>query len=144
VVFGGVLLFSLVQESKPPESYAAAPLATRQKFATPVSAAASPPAFAVSAVEGGSVKQPKNGALVASDATKTEQELERMMDAAMQRYLYLNTEDGLEALREMVRLRDKLLAQGHSPQDSLQMAIEAVAPLHDPSRKKNHAGGVEP
>lgn len=62
----------------------------------------------------------------------TKQQLHAIMDKAMRRWPYLNTPAGLEASREMIQVRDRLLAEGHPPVEALRTAVEQVAPKHAP------------
>lgn len=62
------------------------------------------------------------------------QQLERIMANALQRWPYLATTGGLQATREIIQERDRLLAQGHPPALALQQAINTIAPRHAPAQ----------
>lgn len=62
------------------------------------------------------------------------QQLERIMADALQRWPYLTTTDGLQATRDIIQERDRLLAQGHPPAQALQQAINTIAPRHAPAQ----------
>lgn len=78
------------------------------------------------------ISKPQAAANVSSQTA--EQQLERIMEAALQRWPYLTTTDGLQATREIIQERDRLLAQGHPPAQALQQAINTIAPRHAPAQ----------
>lgn len=59
-----------------------------------------------------------------------EQQLQAIMDDAMRRWPYLNTPAGVEATREMIRVRDRWLELGLTPVQALRAAVEEVAPKY--------------
>ena len=63
-----------------------------------------------------------------------EQQLERIVEAALQRWPYLGTTGGLQATREIIQERDRLLARGYPPAQALQQAINTIAPRHAPAQ----------
>ena len=65
-----------------------------------------------------------------------EMQVQETMSEALRTYPYLNTEQGLEATREIISVRNQLLTQGVSPVSALQQAISQVAPKHDPRQAK--------
>ena len=62
------------------------------------------------------------------------QQLERIMADALQRWPYLGTTGGLQATREIIQERDRLLARGYPPARALQQAINTIAPRHAPAQ----------
>lgn len=136
LVLVGLLIFFTTERPKTFEPYVAPPLVTLKHTIAPKIAPEISTSCTVVPIAASASRKPSKVRTAAASTKEIEQELECIMDAALQRYLYLNTEDGLGALREMIQLREKLLAEGHSPQESLKMAIETVAPLRAPRSGK--------
>lgn len=65
-----------------------------------------------------------------------EVQVQETMSEALRTYPYLTTEQGLEATREIISVRNQLLTQGVPPVTALQQAISQVAPEHDPRQAK--------
>lgn len=80
------------------------------------------------------VQTSKPQAAANASSQTAEQQLERIMEAALQRWPYLTTTDGLQATRDIIQERDRLLAQGHPPAQALQQAINTIAPRHAPAQ----------
>lgn len=80
------------------------------------------------------VQTSKPQAAASASSQTVEQQLERIMDAALQRWPYLGTTGGLQATREIIQERDRLLARGYPPAQALQQAINTIAPRHAPAQ----------
>ncbi len=65
-----------------------------------------------------------------ADPALEERQLRMLMDDAMRRWPYLNTADGVEATREMIQVRNRLIANGTPPVEALRLSIEQVAPKY--------------
>ncbi len=61
-------------------------------------------------------------------------QVQGVMSEALHAYPYLNTEQGLEATREIIATRNQLLNQGAPPVDALRMAIQEIAPKYAPKQ----------
>ena len=61
-------------------------------------------------------------------------QIQEMMSEAMRSYPYLNTDQGLEATREIIATRNQFLNQGIPPIEALRMAIQEIAPKYAPSQ----------
>ena len=80
------------------------------------------------------VQTSKPQAAASASSQTVEQQLERIVEAALQRWPYLGTTGGLQATREIIQERDRLLARGYPPAQALQQAINPIAPRHAPAQ----------
>ena len=80
------------------------------------------------------VQTSKPQAAASASSQTVEQQLERIVEAALQRWPYLGTTGGLQATREIIQERDRLLARGYPPAQALQQAINTIAPRHAPAQ----------
>ncbi len=80
------------------------------------------------------VQTSKPQAAANASSPTAEQQLERIMEAALQRWPYLGTTGGLQATREIIQERDRLLARGYPPAQALQQAINTIAPRYAPAQ----------
>ena len=78
----------------------------------------------------------KAGKIPPAPEKSIEVQIQETMREALNAYPYLNTEQGLEATREIISVRNQLIAQGFARVTALRLAIGQVAPKHDPRHVK--------
>lgn len=76
--------------------------------------------------------QPLPAPTLPAEEKSVDLQVQEMMSEAIHAYPYLNTDQGVEATREIIAIRNQLLDQGVLPLPALRMSIEQVAPKHDP------------
>lgn len=84
--------------------------------------------YVASQYEGDTTPPPQR--LADADPAPDERQLRMLLDDAMRRWPYLSTADGVEATREMIQVRNRLIANGTPPVEALRSAIEQVAPKY--------------